>query len=67
MNQMRMNEWHEVNNEWLRLLGDWLMENGGPRGSWMYAASLRFGVTEKWIATLWHSDAFQDYYQRRLR
>jgi hypothetical protein len=24
-------------------------------------------VTEKWIATLWHSDAFQDYYQRRLR
>jgi hypothetical protein len=52
--------------DWNRELADWLMENGGPKASWMYAASLHFGVTEKFIARMWHSDAFEDLWARRL-
>jgi hypothetical protein len=67
-----MREWHEVNNEWLRLPGDWLMENAETYGgvhtkNWFSAAAQRFGVTVAWIATLYSSDAFRDYFQRRLQ
>jgi hypothetical protein len=54
-------------SNWYRELADWLMENGGPKGSWMYAASLHFEVTEKFIAQMWHSDAFRDHWARRLQ
>jgi hypothetical protein len=53
-------------DEWHRKLADWIMENGGPKGSWIYAASLHFKVSEKFIAMIWHSDAFSDYYSGRL-
>jgi hypothetical protein len=33
-----MSNWHVD-------LGHWLMENGGMKGSWMYAASIHFKVT----------------------
>jgi len=42
------------------------MENGGPKGSWMHAASLHFKVTEKFIARMYHTDAFLDLWGRRL-
>jgi hypothetical protein len=59
-------------NPWLRDLADWLMENaetyGGVRKKgWLAAASQHFGVTPGWIATVLHTDAFEDYLARRLK
>jgi hypothetical protein len=68
-----MRDWHgEIKDEWHRKLGDWLMENaetyGGVRKKgWLAAAAEHFNVTMKWIATVYHTDAFEDYWARRLQ
>jgi len=49
-------------NPWHQRLADWLILNGTTKG-WNERASKEFNVTQAWISTVVHSDAFQDYYQ----
>lgn len=51
-------------NPWHLRLADWLIIHGNSKG-WNARAAEEFGVTQAWISTVVHSDAFQDYYQRR--
>lgn len=50
-------------NPWHQRLADWLIANGTAKG-WNAKAAEHFGVTQAWISTVVHSDAFQDHYQR---
>jgi len=50
-------------NPWHRNLADWLIVNGNSPG-WNKRASEYFKVSQAWISTVVHSDAFKDYYQR---
>lgn len=51
-------------NPWHIRLADWLISNGmGP--GWNRKASAEFGVTQAWISTVYHSDAFQEYFASR--
>lgn len=51
----KVNSWHER-------LCDWLLAN--PSAPQKEAAKA-FNVTQSWISTVIHSDAFQDYYKER--
>ena len=50
-------------NPWHRTFADWLIADGGTPG-WGKRAAAHFGRTQSWISTVYHSDAFQDYYIR---
>ena len=45
-------------------LADWLVANGGAGKGWNKRAAEHFGYTQAWLSTIYHSDAFQDYFQR---
>lgn len=45
-------------------LADWLIAFGGTKKGWGRAAAEHFGYSQPWISTIYHSDAFQDYYQQ---
>lgn len=47
-----------------RRLADWLIARGGATKGWNKAASIEFNYTQAWISTIYHSDAFQDYYRQ---
>jgi len=49
-------------NPWHARLADWLIINGTTKG-WNARAAEHFNVTQSWISTIVHSDAFQDYFQ----
>ncbi len=51
-------------NPWHRDLADWLLLHAQSPG-WNKRAAEHFKVTQGWISTVVHSDAFQDYYLRR--
>ncbi len=51
-------------NPWHLRLADWLLANGTGPG-WNRKASEEFRVTQAWISTVFHSDAFQDYFSSR--
>lgn len=46
-------------------LADWLLAEGGTTRGWNRKAADKFGYTQAWISTIYHSDAFQDYYNAR--
>lgn len=48
-------------NPWHRDLADWLILNGTGPG-WSGKAAEKFNVTRAWLSTVYHSDAFQNYY-----
>ena len=48
-------------NPWHQRFADWLIVNGASPG-WNAKAAKEFGRTAAWISTVYHSDAFQDYY-----
>ena len=50
-------------NPWHQRFADWLILHGAEPG-WNAKAAKEFGRTPAWISTVYHSDAFQDYYQR---
>lgn len=50
-------------NPWHRDLADWLIVNGNSPG-WNARAAAQFKVSQAWLSTVVHSDAFQDYYLR---
>ncbi len=50
-------------NPWHEKLAAWMLVHAGSPG-WNKRASEEFKVTQAWISTVVHSDAFQDYYQR---
>lgn len=50
-------------NPWHRNLADWLIVNGTSPG-WNARAAEHFKVTRPWLSSVYHSDAFQDYFQR---
>jgi len=41
----------------------WLLVHGETKG-WGKQAATEFGVTQAWLSTVYHSDAFQDYYKQ---
>lgn len=47
---------------WHQRFALWLIAHGETKG-WNKKASQEFGVTQAWISTVYHSDAFQDYYK----
>lgn len=51
----KVNAWHER-------LCDWLIANPGKKQK---EAAQFFGVSESWLSTVIHSDAFQDYFRTR--
>jgi hypothetical protein len=46
-------------------LADWLLEHGGNSKGWSRRAAEAFGYSQPYLSTIYHSDAFQDYYQAR--
>ena len=51
-------------NPWHIRLADWLIANGTGPG-WNRRASAEFQVTQGWLSTVYHSDAFQEYFASR--
>ena len=49
-------------NPWHQRFADWLILHGAEPG-WNAKAAKEFGRTPAWISTVYHSDAFQDYYK----
>lgn len=49
-------------NPWHQRFALWLIAHGETKG-WGRKAAQEFGVTQAWISTVYHSDAFQDYYK----
>ncbi len=48
-------------------LADWLLLQGGMKKGWGKAAAEKFGYSQAWLSTIYHSDAFQDYYAKRAK
>lgn len=51
-------------NPWHQRFADWLILDGAAPG-WNKRAAEHFGRTPAWISTVYHSDAFQDFYRAR--
>lgn len=51
-------------NPWHQRFADWLILYGSAPG-WNKRAAEHFGRTPAWISTVYHSDAFQDFYKAR--
>ena len=51
----RVSPWHER-------FALWLIAHGETKG-WNKLAAQEFKVTQAWLSTVYHSDAFQDYYR----
>ena len=51
----RVSPWHER-------FALWLIAHGETKG-WGKLAAKEFNVTQAWLSTVYHSDAFQDYYR----
>src|SRR5436190_9640096 len=49
-------------NHWHQRLADWLIVNAGKKK--LKEAAEEFNVSQSWLSTVIHSDAFQDYFQR---
>jgi len=49
-------------NHWHRRLADWLIVNAGKKK--LKEAAEEFNVSQSWLSSVIHSDAFQDYFQR---
>jgi hypothetical protein len=49
-------------NPWHNRFALWLIAHGETKG-WGKKAAAEFGVTQAWLSTVYHSDAFQDYYK----
>jgi hypothetical protein len=47
---------------WHLRLADWLISDGQGPG-WNKRAAQHFGVSQAWLSTIFHSDAFQEYFQ----
>lgn len=48
---------------WHQRFAMWLLVHGETKG-WGKAAAAEFNVTQAWLSTVYHSDAFQEYYKQ---